>query len=612
MMRRFVVSATRIGKNPWRYVSLPGFEVLTRAPDEETNWELAALQRGQMFQNLVVPNDWYPRSPVPYTVIIDDTNLDDAPIGQIHSRPIVFKAPVDALAWGELSDRAFVSTDLAEVYDEDTYAINANVYGIHLDDQACASSGFEGLLKCAPPLPDWLIAAMIGPNHGLIREGFALVAPEKDNGRFSSTRSTSGITGAGLGGQDSLTLIQRTQRAVGPGTLWGSSEETELLQDQLKKDKKAKIAFIPLGELFGESQPSDENRQLWESEAALFSRWGLMGPGSEDPTQSHAFLEFVRRARREPVTEQMFSECFGFGYKVMQKKLEKYLKAVLAKPTFVETLMPLKFPDQRMEEATANQIGRILGDWLRMQANAFRMDPGQRGEFLHAAGRILERAYLDDQGLPPVVDPSQKGGHSLDPSPDAAFGTAVTMKPLVITADQIHYPRLLAVYGLYEHDTGNDAKARELLEAATKAKVVRPKAYLVLAELRYAEAIGAPMGLKGSLSAVQAATVLEPLQEALRAAPTLEIYQRILEVWDHCDAKPTDRDIAQIVDGVSLFPRVSGLSYASAMVCVRAGRAVLAAKLTRDGLIFATDQVDRDRLNALLSTVIAPPNPGAK
>ena len=49
-----------------------------------------------------------------------------------------------------------------------------------------------------------------------------------------------------------------------------------------------------------------------------------------------------------------------------------------------------------------------------------------------------------------------------------------------------------------------------------------------------------------------------------------------------------------------------------AMVCARAGRAVLAAKLIRDGLIFATDQVDRDRLNALLSTVIAPPNPGAK
>jgi len=66
MMQRFVVSATRIEKNPWRYAALPGFEVLSRASDEATNWLLDAFQRGQLIENEVLPKEWLPQSPVPY------------------------------------------------------------------------------------------------------------------------------------------------------------------------------------------------------------------------------------------------------------------------------------------------------------------------------------------------------------------------------------------------------------------------------------------------------------------------------------------------------------------------------------------------------------------
>jgi len=47
------------------------------------------------------------------------------------------------------------------------------------------------------------------------------------------------------------------------------------------------------------------------------------------------------------------------------------------------------------------------------------------------------------------------------------------MKPFVVSASRLHDPELLAVYGLYEHDTGDDGKAREFLEAAAKAGAVR-------------------------------------------------------------------------------------------------------------------------------------------
>ena len=81
-----------------------------------------------------------------------------------------------------------------------------------------------------------------------------------------------------------------------------------------------------------------------------------MGPGHVDPAMSRAFLELVRRARREPVTEQVFTECFGFGYAAMEEKLGLFLKAVLAHPTSVDLDMPGSFPEPELKPATADQI----------------------------------------------------------------------------------------------------------------------------------------------------------------------------------------------------------------------------------------------------------------
>ena len=77
---------------------------------------------------------------------------------------------------------------------------------------------------------------------------------------------------------------------------------------------------------------------------------------------------------------------------------------------------------------------------------------------------------------------------------------------------------MLAVVGLYEHDIGNDRKARLFLKRAIKLKVDRPKAGIVLAKLRFAEAIQRPAGKTGKLSAQQVSSILEPLR-TLRGTP---------------------------------------------------------------------------------------------
>jgi len=579
-MQRFIVSATRIEKNPWRYASFPGFEVLTRASEEKTRWWLDSLQRGMWLQNDLMPKDWLPGSPVPYTVIMDESDLDGTPFGQPHSQPINLHAPVDALTWGQLADKTNLSTEPIGAFDEDTTAINTNLYDADTKILSYASISLERLQRSSPPLPKWLIAGVLGKNAGILREGFDLFT-DPDQGAFRWTKSW-------------------VRKAVGPGTLWISLDQTQQLLYRIHKEKWPKIELLHLQRLFAEDPPPDESLSLWESEAALFARWGLMGPGHEDPAMSHAFLELVRRARSEPVTEKVFTECFGFGFEVMEGKLDAFLREVVARPTNVYVDMPINFPRAEMKEATADQIGRILGDWLRMQGDSFHdKDPILSREFLSASGRMLERAYRDDNGLPPDVQPETGGTRPAARPQDGSFGAPVSMKPFVVAADRIHDPRLLAVYGLFEHDTGNDPKAREFLESAVKQGAMRPRAYVVLAELRYAAAITHPLGADGTISAEQAASVLEPLQSVYQHPTLPEVFELLAETLNHCGAKPGNREVAMLVEGVARFPRDTDLAYNSAALCARGGYNAEAGQLIDKGLVFAARESTRDYFEQL-------------
>jgi hypothetical protein len=579
-MQRFIVSATRVDKNPWRYASLEGFEILSRAPDNETSWMLDSLRRGLWLQNDVMPKDWLPEAPVPYTVLIDDTDMSTVQVGQLHSQPIKLETPADAVAWGQWSGGAMVWADRVPAYDGDTLAFNTNVFGVDMRTVTYGSVSLERLGRCAPPLPRWLAAGLVGQGFGIFREGFVPIISR-------------GMFGSGW-----------IHRADGAGTLWVSVDETKRLLLQLRSDsandKTTPIAMLPLRELFDEAQPAPARLPLWESEAALFVRWGLMGPGSDDPVTARGFRELVRRARLEPVTEKVFTECMGLGFEAMESRLGAFLRAVLAKPTTLDLDIPAGFPRPRLKPATADQIGRILGDWLRMQGDSFRSrDPALSRESFYYAGRMLERAYREDNGMPPDVDPSRASGSPAAVAPNADLGPAVAMKPFIVTAGRIHDSRLLAVYGLYEHDTGDDGKARELLEAAVATGVMRPAAFVVLAKLRFTEASANPAGAGGKLGAGQAASVIEPLRTALRFAPTPDAYSLMIGVWTNCEATPAAADLDEIARGVALYPRNTDLAYNAALLCLQCGLNPQAGALIDKALVFATDPRKRAYLMQL-------------
>ncbi len=145
-----------------------------------------------------------------------------------------------------------------------------------------------------------------------------------------------------------------------------------------------------------------------------------------------------------------------------------------------------------------------------------------------------------------------------------------------------------------------------------KVKVVRPQAYVVLANLRYAEASAKPLGPQGKLSAKQAASIIEPLQSALQNAPTPNVFNLLVETWAHCALKPTKRDVEDIANGIGLYPRDVGLAYISAAVCANGGYTSRAVDLIDKGLIFTPPGNLRDDFEQLRSKLVVSEVPDTK
>jgi hypothetical protein len=576
IMQRFIVSAARVDK-PWRYASLPGFEILSRAPPKETQELLDSLRRGLWLEDSVMPKEWMPRAPVPYTVIIDDTDLATVPVGQAESKAIVLESPPDAESWGPLGQSAMVWLDQFPAYDDDTFAFNSNIFGIDMKGMNYGSISLERLARCTPPLPRWLVAGLIGKNSGIFREG---VVPLVSKGVFDSGW---------------------IHVAMGPGSIWGSIDESKRIADG------AAAAMPPLAALFSEEKPAEDALALWESEAAIFVRWGLIGPGSEDPSTAHALLDLVRRARTEPVTEKVFSECFGCGYAVMEAKLGVYLKKVVDKPVVIDLDMPAVFPKPRLVPATASQVGRILGDWLRMEGDSLRKsNPEMCKESLYFAGRALVHAYRENNGMAPKADRAVDA----DSLGEASKPKAAALGVFDLSAKNIHDARMLAVLGLYAFDAGRDDKALEFLRSAAESHVVRPRAYAVLAQILLVKASAKPEGSQGRISAGQLAAILAPLGVALKSEPTAAAYRLLIAGWARSEARPGADDLAEIVNGAALFPRDGEIAYNAALLCAIKGHPEEAENLIDRGLTFAADDAARRSLELLHARLDVPGQPG--
>lgn len=323
----------------------------------------------------------------------------------------------------------------------------------------------------------------------------------------------------------------------------------------------ARRALMPLAEMFAVAADSPTARNplgsTWAKQSYAFVHWGLYGNSGKN---QRAFITFITRLAKEPLSEALFRECFKKSYKDMALELRGYVDFTVHNIAGIQAGKGEKLPEPvafELREATQSEIGRLVGDTLRLAGH-------------------------DDTAHLALIAPYIRGERD---------------------------PQLLAALGLLERKRGDDVRAKKFLEAAARGKAVRPRAYLELAQLRLAEAIAHPAAAGGKLSADQTAAVLTPLFTAREQPPRLpELYEAISDAWSRSIVTPSAGHLVVLDEGVRMFPRNTPLIYRTAALKARAGFPAEADALITLGLRIAPDGETRTKFEKLKAS-LPPPAP---
>jgi hypothetical protein len=294
--------------------------------------------------------------------------------------------------------------------------------------------------------------------------------------------------------------------------------------------------FIPLAELFKPEGPAaaKDDKAVWSAQTHAFVHWGLYGMRQKNRA---AFVKFTAAACQKPVTPELFYECFQRSYKQMQIELRAYVRSTthgyFEKPEQKDVQVLPEPPAFAVRDATQAEIGRLKGESLSLVGD-------------HEAARLaLIAPYIRNE----------------------------------------HDPALLAALGLYEQSQGNKERALKLLEAATKAKVSRPRAYLELARLRYTDALAHPAAAEGRFSTAQVSAVLAPCFAARGLPPVSpEVYELIADAWAKSAVKPRPEHLGVLDEGVRNHPRRVSLITKTAQLYAWIGDGATARQLADLGL----------------------------
>ncbi len=317
--------------------------------------------------------------------------------------------------------------------------------------------------------------------------------------------------------------------------------------------------LLAFDEFFGIKSDSAAARtrlgnNLWAKQCYAFVHMCLYGRKGR---YEAAFNKLVERASREPLTPEIFEECFGKPYDKFLVELRGYISFTdyTYRQTKITGERTLDVPPPEMRDATE-------GESMRIQADAWRI-AGQPAR----ARDALVAAYIRGER-------------------DPAF---------------------LATLGQAELAAGNTDRARRFLEVAAP-KSTRGSVLVDLARLRFAEAQARPAGPDGTLSDAQLARVLKPLFDA-RGFPavSVELYTLIAEAWLAAHAIPGNDQLAVLTEGIQHFPHHPSLIYAMAKLHARAGNTAAAAALVAHGEKIARDDATRTRFAQLRTAIPSAP-----
>jgi hypothetical protein len=264
-------------------------------------------------------------------------------------------------------------------------------------------------------------------------------------------------------------------------------------------------AFLPMSKMFARPDGlSPAERLTWEMQCYAFIHLCILGNRGE---LQKGLLTFVDKAATQPVTEELFKECFGKNYRQIGAQLRSYCEFTTFKVPVLKLENGQKFPEPSsivLREATDAEIGRLKGDALRL-------------------GGFADQARLN------LIAPYMRGERE---------------------------PELLAALGLVELAGNQPGRARKFLEKAHAGKTTRVLALIELARLRLAEARQAPAGKEGRLNNAQLVSVLTPLFAARQHKPVLaDTYELIAEAWTQAETRPSAAQLEVLDEGTLRFPR---------------------------------------------------------
>jgi hypothetical protein len=534
----------------WSYGRIAGFEVLSNASPKATKRLVNDFQRFSLALGLVWPGVQRP-SAVPASLIICGSGGKfDAFVPKGETHPDRAMASLTLRSPEVSSIVVDYQTKVLNLVTPEGLAAAASAPTSDSDGNAIGGAGDPGFAVDAyrqlyREYIHFLVDGINPRPAAWLEEGLAQI--------FMAMEITDrSIT---VGKLEDPNEISATQAALNDSGVGGTAPQ----EDRDFNAALAHRALLPMAEMFAVANDSDTARQAlggtWAKQCYAFVHWGLYGDQSR---HQQAFITFLQRLEKEQVSEALFKECFKKSYKDMELTIRGYVEFTSHKIAGVAAPKGQKLPEPppfELRDATESEIGRIKGDALRLAGHE-------------------DAAHLA------LIAPYIRGERD---------------------------PQLLAAIGLQERAAGDLPRARKFLEAAARANAVRPRAYLELARLQFADA-AAHSGPGGRFSAAQTADILKSLFTARGQPPRQpEVYEAIAEAWGRCEVTPTAAHLGVLDEGVRLFPRDVTLIQSTAELKVKSGLINEASALIDLGLRVAPVGAAREKFETLKASLPKPP-----
>ena len=512
----------------WLYTRVDGFEFLSRCSAATTRRYAEAWQKRLQLLRVLVPDPFLPRADLGSVVVLYPQDGKQAVSPEIQRELQALQSVGGDYSLGSLDRRRMGFAPNMRINDRDMHAVFVSVNEARFDASTLiVSPGYLHYLleRRVPILPTWLIE---GIDRTYLGADF-VKAP--------------------------ITL---------PPLVWANRWDS----DALARDPDRPRALLPANELFAPTSAkrgdtsSQRRLEVMLSGTELLVRWAIDSGGP----QREALWQLVSRAAEEPLTEEVFEACFGFGFSELRDRLSDYLPRAVKEPLRIDPGKLPALPRVDVRPATPNEIARLRGEWERLAIGHVQSRlPQVRELYVEQARRTLRKAF------------------------DAGDRD----------------PRLLATMGLCEIDAGHPAGAREFLEPAIAAGVVRPRAYFEVARLRFSD-LRQNLPETKTFTYAELATVLEPLRQAVQQSPVLpEVFALFAEAWVRSTAAPAAADLAVLEQGARLFARQTKISFFIALALTRHGRSAQAKALLAAGEDYLYDEATRQRfaeLNKMLTS----------